>query len=122
MGTVVAEMYAVDTVAVPQLSDMPDGPLDLNHFNFGDSPIPERWKQHLCEALAARRDVFSLHEWDVGLAYRVEHNIRLSDSTPFRERSCQLAPADIVDVRHHTQHWYCEGVKIPLCVTYSGSL
>ncbi len=49
--------------------------------------------------LAERRNVFSLDEWDDSLATGVEHQIRLSDSTPFRERSHLLAAACIDDVR-----------------------
>lgn len=47
--------------------------------------------------------MFSLSEWDVGLAKGVEHHIRMSDSRPFHERSRRLAPADIDDVRRHIQ-------------------
>ncbi|KAK7945433.1 hypothetical protein WMY93_001161 [Mugilogobius chulae] len=49
-------------------------------------------------------------EWDVGLAKDVEHKIRLSDSTPFRERSRRLAPADIDDVRRHLQQLLEAGI------------
>lgn len=73
VGTVLAEMYAVDTVVLPQ-------------------------------------NVFSLDEWEVGLATGVEHQIRLSDPTPFRERSRRLAPADIDDVRRHIQQLLAAGI------------
>lgn len=51
--------------------------------------------------MTQRRNVFSLSEWDVGVAKGEEHCIRLSDQCPFRERSRRLAPADIDDVRRH---------------------
>lgn len=47
--------------------------------------------------------VFSLSDWDVGLAKGVEHTILLSDTRPFRQRSRRLTPADIDDVRKHLQ-------------------
>lgn len=81
---------------------------------------------------------FSLHEWDVGLAKGVEHQIRLSDTCPFRERSHWLTPADIDDVRRHIQELMATGVvkesrspyaspiviarkkngSVPICVDY----
>lgn len=110
VGTVLAELYAVDTVVSPHSSDKLSDPLDPELFDFGDSPVPEKWKERLRQELAARRDVFSIHEWDVGLASGVEHQIRLRDSTPFRERSRRLAPADIDDVRRHIQQLLAAGI------------
>lgn len=110
VGTVIAEMYAVDTVTPIQPSDLTAETLDPNLFNFGNSPIPEEWKSRLQQKLAERRNVFSLHEWDVGLAKGVEHHIRLHDPRPFRERSRRLAPADIDDVRRHIQQLLAAGI------------
>ena len=110
VGTVLAEMYAVDTVVSPCSSDTVSDPLNPELFDFGNSPVPENWKERLRQELAARRDVFSVHEWDVGLAAGVEHQIRLSDTTPFRERSRRLAPADVDDVRRHIQQLLTAGI------------
>ncbi len=57
-----------------------------------------------------RTSVFSLDEWDVGLAKNVEHQIRLSDSKSFRERSRRIVPADIDDVRRHLQELLAAGI------------
>ncbi|KAK7918879.1 hypothetical protein WMY93_010163 [Mugilogobius chulae] len=110
VGTVIAEMHAVDVVTNPQTLESHVQVLDPNLFDFGDSPVPEEWKNRLRQKLAERRNVFSLDEWDVGLAKDVEHKIRLSDSTPFRERSRRLAPADIDDVRRHLQQLLEAGI------------
>ncbi|KAK3515925.1 hypothetical protein QTP86_004944, partial [Hemibagrus guttatus] len=59
--------------------------------------IPGAWEQRLRQKLSVRGDVFSTNEWDVGLAKGVEHQIRLQDNKPFRERSRRIAPADIED-------------------------
>lgn len=83
---------------------------DANQINFGDSPLPEEWKERLRKKVAQCADVFSLHEWDVGLAKGVEHSIRLADERPFRERSRRLAPTDIDDVRRHIQELIAEGI------------
>uniref|UniRef100_A0A1B8Y8L1 Gypsy retrotransposon integrase-like protein 1 n=1 Tax=Xenopus tropicalis TaxID=8364 RepID=A0A1B8Y8L1_XENTR len=55
-------------------------------FDFGDSPVSEEWKQRLSNGLLERKQVFSTDEMDVGCAKSTQHTIRLSDSTPFRER------------------------------------
>ena len=60
VGTVIAEMYAVDTVTPIQPSDLTAETLDPSLFNFGNSPIPEEWKSRLQQKLAERRNVFSL--------------------------------------------------------------
>uniref|UniRef100_A0A669BQ97 Gypsy retrotransposon integrase-like protein 1 n=1 Tax=Oreochromis niloticus TaxID=8128 RepID=A0A669BQ97_ORENI len=103
-------MFAVDTVTPVQPSDLATEKIDPNLFDFGDSPIPEEWKSRLRQKLAERRNVFSKHEWDVGLAKGVEHHIRLHDPRPFRERSRRLAPADIDDVRRHIQQLLAAGI------------
>lgn len=86
------------------------GEIDPSVINFGDSPIPTAWKDQLKRKLCRRRNVFSLSEWEVGLAKDVEHNMRLSDPRPFRERSRRLAPVDIEDVRRHLQDLLAAGV------------
>ncbi|KAL3996707.1 PHD finger protein 20 [Sarotherodon galilaeus] len=110
VGSVIAEMFAVDTVTPVQPSDLATEKIDPNLFDFGDSPISEEWKSRLRQKLAERRNVFSVHEWDVGLAKGVEHHIRLHDPRPFRERSRRLAPADIDDVRRHIQQLLAAGI------------
>lgn len=97
--TVIAKVFATDTVTVT-----PDAPIDPKRidpsvFKFGDSPIPAAWEKRLRKKLAEHGNVFSLEEWDVGRAKGVKHIIRLSDSRPFRERSRRVAPADIDDVK-----------------------
>ncbi|KAL6481950.1 hypothetical protein MHYP_G00100300 [Metynnis hypsauchen] len=108
--TVIAHLYATHTVAVPQKSDQCAQAFSHELFDFGDSPVPEIWKKRLRHKLAEKRNVFSLHEWDVGLAQGVEHHIRLNDSRPFRERSRRIAPADIDDVRQHIQELLATGI------------
>nr|XP_013767485.1 PREDICTED: uncharacterized protein LOC102206490 [Pundamilia nyererei] len=108
VGTVIAEMHAVDVVTDPKVLE-PEASTIAPEL-FGDSPAPPEWKKRLQQKLAQRCNVFSLDEWDVGLAKDVEHNIHLSNSTPFRERSRRLAPADINDVRQHLQQLLAAGI------------
>lgn len=110
VGTVMGRLHPVDPIVpVPEGSRAPSE-FDVSLLNFGSSPVPEHWKRRLCQKLAERADVFSLHDWDVGLAHGVEHHIRLADSRPFRERSRRLAPADIEDVRRHIQELLAAGI------------
>ncbi|KAL7839427.1 hypothetical protein SRHO_G00260850 [Serrasalmus rhombeus] len=97
-------------LASPIVKSKNTAELDPNLIDFGDSPIPNEWKERLSRKLCRRRNVFSLHEWEVGLAKGVEHNIRLTDPCPFRERSRRLAPADIEDVCKHLQELLDTGV------------
>lgn len=114
VGTVLGCLCAVDPVMTTlqpeaEAKERSTG-LDPKLINFGDSPIPESWKDRLRQKLSSRATVFSLHEWDVGLAKGVEHHIRLSDTRPFRERSRRLAPADIEDVRKHLKDLLKAGI------------
>ncbi len=110
VGTLLAQVYTVDIATVPQTSKSPQTFVDPQLFNFGCSPIPEAWKARLVKKLSERTSVFSLDEWDVGLAKNVEHQIRLSDSKSFRERSRRIVPADIDDVRRHLQELLAAGI------------
>ena len=109
-GTVIAYVHKVEVVTQLQQAETPSSTLDPAIFNFGDSPIPETWKTRLAQKLADRPQVFSLSEWDVGLAKGVEHCIRLKDTSPFRERVRRLAPAEIDEVRKHLQELLAAGI------------
>uniref|UniRef100_A0A3B3I428 Gypsy retrotransposon integrase-like protein 1 n=1 Tax=Oryzias latipes TaxID=8090 RepID=A0A3B3I428_ORYLA len=110
-GTVLARLCVADTVT-EVLGEKSSTSRQINPalFNFGDSPIPNEWKERLRQKLSERSNVFSTDEWDVGLATGVEHCIRLKDETPFRERSRRIAPADLEDMRRHLQGLLAAGI------------
>ncbi|KAL6462538.1 hypothetical protein MHYP_G00289600 [Metynnis hypsauchen] len=93
-GKPIGQMQIADVTAPCLGSEAPES-IDPKLIDFGDSPLPNEWKERLRRKLCSRRQVFSLHEWEVGLAKGVEHNIRLSDPRPFRERSRRIAYADM---------------------------
>lgn len=97
-GAVIAHVHKAEIATELQREEVSSNKIDPGLFNFGDSPIPSAWKERLANKLSERAGVFSMGEWDVGLAKGVEHKIRLSDPRPFRERSRRLVPADIDDV------------------------
>ncbi len=85
-------------------------PLILNSSILGIHPLSEPWNTRLASKLSKRVNVFSLEEWDDGLAKGVTHHIRLRDSWPFRERPHRTAPADTKDVRRHLQELLVVGI------------
>lgn len=110
VGTVIGSIFHVDSVATIPPKEKVSSDFDASLINFGDSPISEQWKNRLRQKLAQKSHVFSMHEWDVGLAKGVEHQIHLTDSRPFRQRSRRLPPADIEDVRKHLQELLQAGI------------
>lgn len=109
-GTVVAQVYSTDTVAVAQQSKNIPTTINPELFNFGNSSVPEGWKKRLSQKSSDKGNVFSLEEWDVGIPKEVEHHINLHDPRPFRERSRRLAPADIEDARRHIKDILAAGI------------
>lgn len=110
-GTIIAHLHVADMVT-EIVNSQPENPpkIDVSLFDFGDSPISSDWKERLQKQLSERSNVFSTEEWDVGLAKGVEHRIRLTDKTPFRERSRRVSPADLDDLRCHLQGLLAAGV------------
>lgn len=109
-GTVIAHVFHTDIVTTTQRPQTTSKVLDERLFDFGKSPCPEAWRKRVRQKLSVRGDVFSLDEWDVGLAQGVEHPIRLSDPRPFRERSRRIALADIDDVHRHLKDLLAAGI------------
>ncbi|XP_054862316.1 uncharacterized protein LOC129347852 [Amphiprion ocellaris] len=111
MGTVIAHLHIADIVTDTPNSKAKAVPaMDPSLFDFSDSPISKEWKARLGHKLAQHSSVFSVDEWDVGLAKGVEHHIPLSNNTPFRERSRRIAPADLDDLRRHLQGLLAAGI------------
>lgn len=80
VGTVIGSLQLTDSVSTMASEKTNAEKFDVDLINFGDSPVPEEWKARLRTKLTERSQVFSLHEWDVGVAKGVEHKIRLADS------------------------------------------
>ncbi len=108
-GTVMANVYPTDTITTLS-GGQSSTVIDPQLFDFGESSLPKPWEKRLRQKLSTRGEVFSKHEWDMGLAQGVEHRIRLQDTKPFRERSRRIAPADIDDVRRHIKELLAAGI------------
>ena len=72
-------------------------------FDFGDSPISSEWKENITRTLNQFSDVFSQHEFDVGNAKNVQHEIKLTDGPVIKERPRPIPAKDFEDARQHIQ-------------------
>ncbi len=87
-GTPLAHVFPVSLVPQITAKQLPEqNTLTPASFDFGDSPMPEEAKQRLYEKIMQRKEVFSVHEWDVGCSKSTTHEIRLNDSRPQRKIS-----------------------------------
>ncbi|KAJ0039446.1 hypothetical protein NL108_014130 [Boleophthalmus pectinirostris] len=80
------------------------------HFDFADSPLPVEWKERVTAMLNSMPEVFSQHELDFGHTDKVQHQIKLSDETPFKFRPRPIHPHDVEAVRKHLQELLDAGV------------
>ncbi|XP_041440977.1 uncharacterized protein LOC121400938 [Xenopus laevis] len=95
----VGHCYPVESV---NSCSVPGGKEDIKlNFKLEEADDPMEHRHMLEQKLLLYRDVFSVDEMDVGCAKRAEHSIRLSDDTPFRERSRRIPPRDLEDVRKY---------------------
>lgn len=62
VGSLLGHLYSTDVLITIRNPEHVSVELDDNQINFGDSPLPEEWKERLCKKLVHRADVFSLHE------------------------------------------------------------
>lgn len=108
-GMPIAHLFAVDVVNKDSEKKSYTG-LTPSAFKFGDSPVPQKWKERLCMKMMERKEVFSCGEFDVGCAKSIEHTIRVTDEKPFRERSRRLPPGDVADVRDHLNELLKAGI------------
>lgn len=104
---VIAEIHAVKSVQPiksydSDLATKPDHKPKLK-FDFGNSPVPDEWKDRITEKLNSMPEVFAQHELDFGRTDKIEHHINLSDETPFKHRARPIHPQDIGAVRNHLQ-------------------
>ncbi|XP_071502945.1 uncharacterized protein [Diadema antillarum] len=81
----------------------PSPQVDVSELPINWGPISPEWKERLLNQCRQRSDVFSRHEFDLGSTGYAEHQIRVNDDTPFRERSRRVPPSDLRDLQQHLQ-------------------
>lgn len=94
-----------DTVKCCSATPQPINEPAMSHlkFDFGNSPLPNEWKDRITQSLNEYGDVFAQIDLDFGHATRVKHHINLKDETPFKQRSRPIHPNDYEAVRKHLQ-------------------
>ena len=71
-------------------------------------------QMNLVEKLLLKwKDVFSLHDLNLGKTSLTKHHINLSDPTPFKERHRRIPPAMVLSVREHLKEMLDLGVIRP---------
>ena len=87
--------------------------------------FPSQFRESLLETLTSEqvnlveklllkwKDVFSLHDLDLGKTPLTKHHINLSDPTPFKERHRRIPPAMVQSVREHLKEMLDLGVIRP---------
>ena len=87
--------------------------------------FPSQFRESLLETLTSEqvnlveklllkwKDVFSLHDLDLGKTSLTKHHINLSDPTPFKERHRRIPPAMVQSVQEHLKEMLDLGVIRP---------
>lgn len=101
----IAELHVVDSVLPPPITPsqnkhLPVQELDFT-LNFGESPLPQEWKDRITKKLREMPEVFSQHDLDFGHTQKVKHHINLNDETPLKQRAQPIHPQDVKAVRKH---------------------
>ncbi len=110
----VAELHVVESLLPPQNSPSDDKPLPVKELdftlNFGESQLPQEWKDGITKKLREMPEVFSQHDLDFGHTQKVKHRIQMNDETPFKHRARPIHPQDIEAVRKHLRDLLSSGV------------
>lgn len=74
----------------------------LEKFKFDDS-LSDHWRERAGNLLLEYKDVFAMHDMDIGCTDVIEHGIDLTCNVPFKERSRPIRSSDIEDARKYIQ-------------------
>jgi hypothetical protein len=114
-STKICDLHHVDLV--PPCSEQNQGKPEgkspkpfLDHFQGLDEHLEHNQVSEVQQLLLKWQNVFSLHDLDLGHTHRVQHKIKLTDHTPFKERPRRIPPAMINVVRQHLQEMLELGV------------
>lgn len=82
----------------------------FSKFDLSQTTLTSKEKKKVNDFLLKWKDVFSQHEDDIGFTNAVKHQIKLSDSTPFKQRYRKIPPSMYEEVRQHLQHLLRAGI------------
>ena len=75
----------------------------LQKFNLHECPLTTEQKQQIEQLLLKWKCIFALNDLDLGCTHTVTHHIKLTESTPFKERYRHIPPNMYEEVRNHIQ-------------------
>ena len=81
-------------------------------FSGLDSWAPEL-ADKACQLLAKYHDVFSLDPAELGCTHLMEHTIKVTDDTPFKEQFRRILPPFLEEVRDHLREMLESGTIRP---------
>ena len=98
-----SHLHVVNNTDTPFTSNSEDNEtLPATEWNFNDS-IPKDFRDRVIKRLNTYSDVFSKHDFDVGLTSAIEHEIKLEEGPTIRERPRPVPARDFEDARRHVQ-------------------
>ena len=83
--------------------------MDLSGLDFS----PPELADPACRLLAEYHDVFSLDPMELGCIHSMEHTIKVTDDTPFKEQFRWIPPPLVEEVRSHLQEMLESGAIWP---------
>ena len=118
--TVLCNLNPVTAVSPSANSDDP-GKVFLNQFSIGDE-FSSSEKEQLNQLLLRWKHIFSQHDLDYGQTHLLEHEIKLTDETPFKERHHRIPPHMYQEVRDHLQEMLQANIIRPSKSPYSSPI
>ena len=92
--------------------------LDLSSLDSWDAVLADK----ACQLLAEYHDVFSLDLVELGCTHSIEHTIKVTDDTPFKERFRQIPPPMVEEVRNHLREMLESGTIRPSQSTWCNAI
>ena len=101
LGSRTSTSSSVEEVLKSQPRDVP--------VNLEDTDLTEDQKQEVLDLLKTYSDVFAFSKSELGTAKGLKHGIKLTDSTPFKDRPRRIPPAYYKEVREHIEEMLASG-------------
>ena len=83
--------------------------LDLSGLDWWASELVDK----ACQLLAEYHDMFSLDPVELGCTHSIEHTIKVTDDTPFKEQFRWIPPPMVEEVRNHLREMLESGTIRP---------
>lgn len=120
-GKICCEVQMARVAQKPDVVE--DSSLDIDlDFDDIDTDLTQKQRAVALDFVQSWRRVFSTGDLDIGCTSAVQHEIKLMDDTPFKQRYRRIPPAVIEEVRLHLQQLQDAGVIRPSSSPYASNL